>query len=118
MKRQVLKRQVFENVASLGDLMTIVMLFGYAGLAVAADGAPWESTLCGLAGWFRGGTALAIASIAFFAAGVSFLWGEEIAGISKKLVTIFMSVCVILGGMSVVGWIANKMGTVSTSCAV
>jgi len=112
-------KQNFNKVASVGNLMTVVMLFGYAGLALAAgDGAPWEGPLCGLAGWFRGPTALAIASIAFFAAGASFLWGEEIAGISKKLVTIFMAVCVILGGTSLVGWIAVKMGVGATSCTM
>lgn len=112
-------KQIFKkDMASLGNLMTVVMLFGYAGLAMAADGAPWEGALCGLAGWFRGPTALAIATIAFFAAGASFLWGEEIAGISKKLVTIFMAVCIILGGASLVGWIATKMGVAGASCAM
>lgn len=111
-------KQVFKkDVASLGNLMTVVMLFGYAGLAMA-QAAPWESSLCGLAGWFRGPTALAIATIAFFAAGASFLWGEEIAGISKKLVTIFMAVCIILGGASLVGWIATKMGVSGVSCGM
>jgi type IV secretion system protein VirB2 len=106
------------KVASFGNLMTKVMLFGYASIAMAEDGAPWESALCGLAGWFRGPTALAIATIAFFAAGASFLWGEEIAGISKKLVTIFMAVCIILGGASLVGWIATKMGAAGATCGM
>jgi type IV secretion system protein VirB2 len=77
-----------------------------------------KSPLCGLANAFRGPTALAIATIAFFAAGASFLWGEEIAGISKKLVTIFMAVSVILGGTSLVGWIAVKMGVGTASCSM
>lgn len=91
----------------------------YAGLAAAAgDGMPWEGPLCGLANGFRGPTALAVASIAFFAAGASFLWGEEIAGISKKLVTIFMAVSVILGSAALVGWIAVKMGAGAASCSM
>lgn len=113
-----MKRIFKKDVVWFGNVMSAVMLFGYAGLAMAADGAPWEGALCGLAGWFRGPTALAIATIAFFAAGASFLWGEEIAGISKKLVTIFMAVCIILGGASLVGWIATKMGVAGATCAM
>lgn len=101
---------------SLANLMTALLLTLYAGMVLADSGAPWESTLCGFAGWFKGPTALAVATVAFFAAGASFLWGEEIAGISKKLITIFMAICIILGGSSMVGWIAAKMGTGAVSC--
>lgn len=95
-----------------------VILMLYAGFACAADGLPWESPLCALANGFRGPTALAVASIAFFAAAASFLWGEEIAGISKRLVTIFMAVSILLGSMALVGWIAVKMGAGAASCSM
>lgn len=86
-----------------------------AGMAMA-QAMPWDAPLCGLAGALRGPTALAVSTIAFFAAGASFLWGEEIAGISKKLVTIFMAIAILIGGATLVGWIAVKMGAATTSC--
>ncbi len=89
----------------------------YGGLAMAADTMPWDGPLCGFATALRGPAALAIATVAFFAAGASFLWGEEIAGMSKKLVTIVMGICILLGGASLVGWIAAKMGALQAACS-
>jgi type IV secretion system protein TrbC len=106
-----------EGHLSGAQIYTAFILALYAGAAAAQTSMPWESPLCGLAAGFRGPTALAIASIAFFAAGASFLWGEEIAGISKKLVTIFIAISVILGAGSLVGWIAVKLGAGATSCS-
>ena len=88
-----------------------------AGRAFAADSMPWDGPLCGLATALRGPAALAISTIAFFAAGAAFLWGEEIAGISKKLVTIFIAVTIRMGGATMVGWIAVKMGAAAASCS-
>lgn len=105
------------KVSSNHLTMALGLLF-YAGVAAAQStgGMPWEGPLCGLANAFRGPTALAIASIAFFAAAAAFMWGEEIAGISKKLVTIFMAVSIMLGSVGVVGWIAVKMGAAAAAC--
>lgn len=87
----------------------------YGGLA-SAQAMPWDGPLCGFANALRGPAALAISTVAFFAAGASFLWGEEIAGMSKKLVTIVMGVTVLIGGAGLVGWIAAKMGGVTAAC--
>jgi len=97
--------------------LVLLGLLAHAGLALASDTMPWDSPLCGLANALRGPTALAVSTIAFFAAGASFLWGEEIAGMSKKLVTIFMAVAILIGGASLVGWIAVKMGAGTTQCS-
>lgn len=91
----------------------------YGGLALAQSaggGMPWDSPLCGFATALRGPAALAISTVAFFAAGASFLWGEEIAGMSKKLVTIVMGISVLLGGAAFVGWIAMRMGAAAAAC--
>lgn len=91
----------------------------YGGLAAAqaaGGGMPWDTPLCGFATALRGPAALAISTVAFFAAGASFLWGEEIAGMSKKLVTIVMGVTVLIGGAGFVSWIAAKMGGVTAAC--
>lgn len=95
-------------------------LLVYGGLALAQvnnEALPWEGPLCGLANGFKGPTALAVATIAFFCAGASFLWGEELTGMAKKLVTIFMAVSTILGGTALVGWIAVKMGALASQCS-
>lgn len=90
------------------------MVYGSAAMAQAM---PWDSPLCGFANALRGPAALAISTVAFFAAGASFLWGEEIAGMSKKLVTIVMGVTVLLGGAGLVGWIAARMGAAGAVCS-
>lgn len=72
--------------------------------------------LCGLANIFRGPAGLAIATIAFFALGAALMWGEEIAGISKKMVNIIVAVSIIFGGPSIVTWVASKMDAVPASC--
>ncbi len=94
-----------------------MILFGYAEMAMSAR-MPWERPLCELANAFRGPTAVAISSIAFFAAGASFVFGEEIAGVSKKMVGIFMAICIMIGAPSLVGWIAQILGYGSASCAM
>ncbi|MFC3110933.1 TrbC/VirB2 family protein [Undibacterium arcticum] len=93
------------------------MVYGGLALAQTAGGSmPWDGPLCGFANALRGPAALAISTVAFFAAGASFLWGEEIAGMSKKLVTIVMGVTVLIGGAGLVGWIAAKMGAAGAAC--
>lgn len=71
--------------------------------------------ICGFANVFKGPMALAVATVAFFAAGAAALWGEEIAGISKKMVNIVMAVTLMFGGALIAAYIANKMG-ITASC--
>ena len=98
------------------------ILAGYAGAAAAVgvgdDSAPWDGPLCGVAGWFKGSTPIAVGTIAFAAAGLSFLFGEELTGILKKVVNIVMAICLVVGGAAFVGWIATKLGAGSSACSV
>lgn len=112
------KLKKFLSYFSLRNISLALFMTGAAGVAMAAgDGMPWDGPLCGLATALRGPAALAISTIAFFAAGAAFLWGEEIAGMSKKLVTIFMAITILLGSASLVGWIAVKMGAATAACS-
>lgn len=96
---------------SLSQLSMAGWIMIYAGAALAdSSGAPWDGPLCGIAGWFKGTTAVAVGTIAFGAAALGFVWGEEATGIMKKLVNITMAVCVLLGAGSFLGWIAAKLG--------
>lgn len=99
---------------SIRRVAVFVMLLPYATMALA-DQLPWEKPLCAVATALNGPTAFAIATVAFFAAAATFLWGEEIAGMSKKLVTIVMAVSILLGGVAFVSWVANKMGSGASS---
>lgn len=92
------------------------LVYGGAAFAQAGGAMPWDGPLCGFANALRGPAALAISTVAFFAAGASFLWGEEIAGMSKKLVTIVMAVSVLIGGASLVAWIAARAGAAGAAC--
>lgn len=104
------------------NLWVFFILSAYAGLAVAqsvTDGrAPWDSSLCGVANWFKGPTMLAVGTIAFGAAGAGFVFGEELTGILKKVVNITMGVCLAVGGAAFLGWIANKMGASASQCTL
>lgn len=108
---------VFKKKPTKRQVGVLLALLTYTGFALAQDSMPWDGPLCGLQSSLRGPAALAISTIAFFAAGATFLWGEEIAGVSKKLTTIVMAVSILIGGASLVGWIAVKMGAGSTQCS-
>lgn len=96
----------------------------YAGAAAAQStttsisdtSAPWDSSLCGVAGWFKGAGPIAVATIAFAAAGLGFLFGEELTGMLKKLVNIVMAVSIVIGGAAIVGYIATKLGATASAC--
>ena len=104
---------------SFVQLNVVGWLLVYAGAAMAqSTGAPWDGPLCGVAGWFRGPTALAVGTIAFAAAAGGFIYGEEFSGIMKKVVNVVMAVSLLIGGASMIGWIATKMGaSISGSCS-
>ncbi|WP_081463718.1 TrbC/VirB2 family protein [Candidatus Glomeribacter gigasporarum] len=104
--------------------MWSVLIFSlYAGLTIAqkADdaspggggNAPWESVLCNIAHWFQGPTPIAVGTIAFGVAGASFMFGEELTGILKKTVNITMGTCLSVGGVTFLGWIAEKTNAVA-----
>lgn len=101
-------------------LMLLVM-GTYAGLAAAQvsdSSAPWDSSLCGIANWFRGPTMIAIGTVAFGAAGAGFVFGEELTGIMKKVLNITMAVALSVGGSAILGWIAVKAGAAKSTCGV
>lgn len=96
----------------------LVWLCIYAGAALAVDNnaAPWDGPLCGVAGWFKGTTPIAIGTIAFAAAAAGFFWGEELTGMLKKLVNLVIALSIMIGGASFVGWIAVKLGAGAAMC--
>jgi type IV secretion system protein VirB2 len=105
------------------NLYGALILSSYAAAAAAQTStsvsdtsAPWDSSLCGVAGWFKGSGPIAVATIAFAAAGLGFLFGEELTGMLKKLVNIVMAVAIVIGGAAIVGYIAQKLGATASAC--
>lgn len=114
--RALTKPTFWRKHVTLPRVWTMLVLGGYASLACAQSAAPWEGGLCGVAGWFKGPTMIAVGTIAFGAAAGGFVFGEEMTGIMKKVSNITMAVCLAVGGASFLGWIAVKAGATSSSC--
>lgn len=90
--------------------LLVVGLLALPAVAFAAgEAAPWDGALCWLVGALKGKTAIAVATIAFVAAAVGFVWGEQLTGIFKTMVNIFVAVCIMLGASSIVNIIASKV---------
>jgi len=109
----------FLNSKNGTRLAVLVALLAIPALAFAAgEAAPWDGALCWLVGALKGKTAIAVATIAFVAAAVGFVWGEQLTGIFKTLVNIFVAVCIMLGAGSIVNTIASKVdGSYGQQCA-
>ncbi|WP_041370719.1 TrbC/VirB2 family protein [Methylovorus glucosotrophus] len=107
MKGLVMKNM---NLRYVKSAMLLIVLLGLPLAAFAAgESAPWDGALCWLVGALKGKTALAVATIAFVAAAVGFVWGEQLTGIFKTMVNIFVAVCIMLGASSIVNIIASKV---------
>ncbi|KAA0178822.1 TrbC/VirB2 family protein [Cupriavidus gilardii] len=103
---------------TLSRVWAVLVLSTYAGLAAAQSSAPWEAGLCGVAGWFKGPTMLAVGTIAFGAAALGFVFGEEMTGILKKVTNIVAAVALAIGGSAFMGWVAVKAGATASTCPV
>lgn len=123
--RSIVQRSKKHRCAAHAQMWS-VLFSAYAGLAIAQvaeegpgiGAAPWESSLCGVAAWFQGPTMLAVGTIAFGVAGASFVFGEELSGILRRIVNITMGICLAVGGTALLGWIAQQMGATGAACAV
>lgn len=101
------------------SLVAVLALLAVPAFAFAAgEAAPWDGALCWLVSALKGKTAIAVATIAFVAAAVGFVWGEQLTGIFKTMVNIFVAVCIMLGAGSIVNIIASKVdGSLGQQCA-
>lgn len=94
---------------------TFGLLLMYSGLAAAqafdTNSGPF-GFLCIVVKWFAA-LVIPIATIAFIVGAASFIWGEELVGMSKKTINIIVAVCIAFAGGSIVGFIAGRFGFVS-----
>lgn len=113
------KFRKFLNSKRGGMLLAVLALLAIPAFAFAAgEAAPWDNSLCWLVSALKGKTAIAVATIAFVAAAVGFVWGEQLTGIFKTMVNIFVAVCIMLGAGSIVNIIASKVdGSIGQQCA-
>lgn len=97
------------------QLATFGLLVLYSGLAAAqafdANAGPF-GFMCVVVKWFAA-LVIPIATIAFIVGAGSFIWGEELVGMSKKTINIIIAVCIAFAGGAIVGFIANRFGFVS-----
>lgn len=106
---------MMNRLKSVGQFVTfhnflVVMLLGtYASGAYAevAGAMPWDGPVCTVANAITGKLAFGISIAAFFGAGASLVWGEELSGIVKKLLTIVVAVSILVGGSSIYKLIAG-----------
>jgi type IV secretion system protein VirB2 len=97
---------------------TVVLLMTYTGLVMAqamdTNMGPF-GPICVVSRWFAS-LVIPIATIAFLVAAGSFIWGEELVGMSKKTVNIIIAVCIAFGGGAIVSWLASRFGF-TASCS-
>lgn len=85
----------------------IAMVLGAYASGVYADAMPWDGPVCTVANALTGKLAFGISIAAFFGAGASLVWGEELSGIVKKLLTIVVAISILVGGSSIYKLIAG-----------
>ncbi|MCW3587397.1 TrbC/VirB2 family type IV secretion system protein [Burkholderia cenocepacia] len=84
------------------QFVLLVVLYGYAACSYASGSMPWDDPLCKVANALTGKAAFAIAVASFFGAGAKMVWGEELTGMTKTLLSIVMAISVLIGGASIV----------------
>jgi type IV secretory pathway VirB2 component (pilin) len=63
---------------------------------------PWDTPMCTIANALTGKAAFAIAVAAFFGAGAKMVWGEELTGMTKTLLSVTLAIALLIGGSSAV----------------
>lgn len=86
------------------QIALLIGLYAYAASSFATANVtmPWDSPMCTIATALTGKAAFAIAVASFFGAGAKMVWGEELTGMTKTLLSIVMAISLLIGGASVV----------------
>lgn len=87
--------------------LVMLALFGSYASGVYAQAMPWDGPVCTVANALTGKLAFGLSIAAFFGAGASLVWGEELSGIVKKLLTIVVAISILVGGSSIYKLIAG-----------
>ncbi len=82
--------------------------------AFAGTNMPWDTPIQTLEHDLTGPFATGVSVIAFVAAGVALIFGEEISGIIKKLLTIVVAISIIVFGNNIL----NLLGLIHTGAVV
>lgn len=91
---------------TFNNVVMLTLLGAYASGAYA-QAMPWDGPVCTVANALTGKLAFGISIAAFFGAGASLVWGEELSGIVKKLLTIVVAISILVGGSSIYKLIAG-----------
>ncbi|WP_434716389.1 TrbC/VirB2 family protein [Paraburkholderia sp. A3RO-2L] len=97
-----MNRFSISRIAKL-QIALLIGLYAYAASSFATGVTmPWDSPMCSIATALTGKAAFAIAVASFFGAGAKMVWGEELTGMTKTLLSIVMAISLLIGGASVV----------------
>ena len=83
-------------------------------VALAGTNMPWDTPIQTLEHDLTGPFATGVSVIAFVAAGIALIFGEELSGIIKKLLTIVVAISIIVFGNNIL----NLLGLIHTGAAV
>ena len=82
--------------------------------ALAGTNMPWDTPIQTLEHDLTGPFATGVSVIAFVAAGIALIFGEELSGIIKKLLTIVVAISIIVFGNNIL----NLLGLIHTGAVV
>ncbi len=85
-----------------------------APVALAGTNMPWDTPIQTLEHDLTGPFATGVSVIAFVAAGIALIFGEELSGIIKKLLTIVVAISIIVFGNNIL----NLLGLIHTGAVV
>jgi hypothetical protein len=97
------------------------MLFAVLGAAYASSAlayvineaqGPFAWIICPVTTWLAA-LVVPIATVCFIVLGISFLWGEEMLGMTKKWVNGIIALCIALSGGAIASWAAMKFGVIT-----
>lgn len=78
----------------------LALLVAQNAFATGGGGLPWDTAISTLQGDLTGPVATGISIIAFLGAGAALVFGEELGGISKKLLFVVLGIAMITLGNS------------------
>lgn len=73
---------------------------------------PFAWIICPVTTWLAM-LVVPIATIGFVVMGITFLWGEEMMGMTKKWVHGIIALCVALSGSAIASWASMKFGYIA-----
>jgi type IV secretion system protein VirB2 len=89
-------------VLAHGNAWAGTTAFCTAGNVTGGTGLPWEAPICKVVQSLTGPVAFGISLVAIFAAGAALVFGEELSGFARRILSIIIAVAFLIGGSALV----------------